>query len=110
MAATVLDEREPLFQVLWQAYFDHVNIPERRNLKLHRRHMPLRYWKYLSEKQPRAQLFQPINNKQPAEPGARAAGRRSKARAPAYLCDRRRRRAAALYPHLVHISTYLHVY
>ena len=65
IAATVLDEREPLFQVLWQAYFDHVNIPERRNLKLHRRHMPLRYWKYLSEKQPRAQPFKPIQNKQP---------------------------------------------
>ena len=65
VAATVLDEREPLFQVLWQAYFDHVNIPERKNLKLHRRHMPLRYWQYLSEKQPRAQPFQPIQNKQP---------------------------------------------
>ena len=69
VAATVLDEREPLFQVLWQAYFDHVNIPERRNLKLHRRHMPLRYWKYLSEKQPRVQPFQPIQNKRPPAPG-----------------------------------------
>lgn len=71
VAATVLDEREPLFQVLWQVYFDHVNIPERRNLKLHRRHMPLRYWKYLSEKQPRARPFQPIQNKRP--PGAAGA-------------------------------------
>ena len=65
LAATVLDEREPLFKVLWQAYFDHVNIPERKNLKLHRRHIPLRYWKYLSEKQPREQRFVPINNKRP---------------------------------------------
>ncbi|MDQ2772830.1 MAG: TIGR03915 family putative DNA repair protein [Bacteroidota bacterium] len=65
LAATVLDEREPLFKVLWQAYFDHVNIPERRNLKLHRRHMPLRYWRYLSEKQPREMRFEPIKNKQP---------------------------------------------
>ncbi len=65
VAATVLDEREPLFQVLWQAYFDHVNIPERKNLKLHRRHLPQRYWQYLSEKQPRAQPFRPIQNKQP---------------------------------------------
>ncbi len=65
VAATVLDEREPLFQLLWQAYFDHVNIPERKNLKLHRRHMPLRYWQYLSEKQPRAQPFRPIQNKRP---------------------------------------------
>jgi probable DNA metabolism protein len=65
LSATVLDEREPLFKVLWQAYFDHVNIPERKNLKLHRRHMPLRYWKYLSEKQPREMRFEPIQNKQP---------------------------------------------
>ena len=65
LAATVLDEREPLFKVLWQAYFDHVNIPERKNMKLHRRHIPLRYWKYLSEKQPREQRFVPINNKRP---------------------------------------------
>jgi len=65
ISATVLDEREPLFKLLWQAYFDHVNIPERKNLKLHRRHMPLRYWKYLSEKQPRETRFEPIQNKQP---------------------------------------------
>jgi len=64
-SATVLDEREPLFKLLWQSYFDHVNIPERKNLKLHRRHMPLRYWKYLSEKQPREMRFEPIQNKQP---------------------------------------------
>jgi len=63
VSATVLDEREPLFKVLWQTYFDHANIPERKNLKLHRRHIPLRYWKYLSEKQPREQRFQPIKNK-----------------------------------------------
>ena len=63
VSATVLDEREPLFKLLWQSYFDHVNIPERKNLKLHRRHMPLRYWKYLSEKQPRELRFGPIKNK-----------------------------------------------
>ena len=63
VAAQVLDEREPLFKLLWQAYFDHANIPERRNLKLHRRHMPRRYWKYLSEKQPRERRFEPIKNK-----------------------------------------------
>ena len=70
VAATVLDEREPLFQVLWQAYFDHVNIPERKNLKLHRRHLPLRYWQYLSEKQPRERPFQPIQNKRPPAAGS----------------------------------------
>ena len=72
VSATVLDEREPLFKLLWQSYFDHVNIPERKNLKLHRRHMPLRYWKYLSEKQPREMRFEPINNKRPpADPNLR---------------------------------------
>ncbi len=29
VSATVLDEREPLFKLLWQSYFDHVNMPER---------------------------------------------------------------------------------
>ena len=77
VSATVLDEREPLFQTLWQAYFDHVNIPERKNLKLHRRHIPLRYWRYLSEKQPREKPFVPIQNKsgpnaQPALPTGEA--------------------------------------
>ncbi|WP_242927812.1 TIGR03915 family putative DNA repair protein [Pontibacter vulgaris] len=41
---------EDLYQQLWQVYFKHVNIPERKNPKLHLRHMPKRYWKYLSEK------------------------------------------------------------
>ncbi|MCC2547776.1 TIGR03915 family putative DNA repair protein [Hymenobacter sp. BT175] len=68
VSATVLDEREPLYRVLWQTYFDHVNIPERRNLKLHRRQLPLRYWKYLSEKQPREMRFEPIRNKRPPGP------------------------------------------
>lgn len=72
VSATVLDEREPLFKLLWQSYFDHVNIPERKNMKLHRRHMPLRYWRYLSEKQPREQRFEPIKNKRPVQPGGPA--------------------------------------
>ncbi|MFK7808210.1 MAG: TIGR03915 family putative DNA repair protein [Saprospiraceae bacterium] len=47
---TVLDEKEPEYQILWKSYFDHVNIPERKNMKLHLQHVPKRYWKYLSEK------------------------------------------------------------
>ncbi|SHM08080.1 TIGR03915 family putative DNA repair protein [Hymenobacter psychrotolerans] len=74
VSATVLDEREPLFKLLWQSYFDHVNIPERKNMKLHRRHIPLRYWRYLSEKQPREQRFEPIRNKRPVQPGGPALG------------------------------------
>ncbi|MBB6612329.1 TIGR03915 family putative DNA repair protein [Pontibacter sp. Tf4] len=46
-------EEEHSYKQLWQVYFDHVNIPERKNPKLHLRHIPKRYWKYLSEKQPR---------------------------------------------------------
>ncbi|MEM1215099.1 MAG: TIGR03915 family putative DNA repair protein [Bacteroidota bacterium] len=45
-----LDTTEPEYQQLWKTYFDNVNIPERRNLKLHHQHVPKRYWKYLSEK------------------------------------------------------------
>ncbi|MEM9920185.1 MAG: TIGR03915 family putative DNA repair protein [Bacteroidota bacterium] len=46
----LLDEAEPDYQILWKSYFDSVNIPERRNVKLHLQHVPRRYWKYLSEK------------------------------------------------------------
>lgn len=46
----LLDDTEPDYQILWKSYFDSVNIPERRNLKLHLQHVPKRYWKYLSEK------------------------------------------------------------
>jgi probable DNA metabolism protein len=44
------DEREKEYQVLWKNYFQAVNIRERNNVKLHLRHMPRRYWKYLLEK------------------------------------------------------------
>lgn len=40
------------FQKLWQDYFKATNIESRKNMKLHIRHVPKRYWKYLSEKQP----------------------------------------------------------
>jgi probable DNA metabolism protein len=45
-----LDDHEGLYQQLWVQYFDSVNIKERKNTKLHMRHMPKRYWKYLTEK------------------------------------------------------------
>lgn len=44
------DDREKEFQALWKNYFNAVNIRERNNRKLHLRHMPKRYWKYLIEK------------------------------------------------------------
>ncbi|MET0464466.1 MAG: TIGR03915 family putative DNA repair protein [Chitinophagaceae bacterium] len=48
--SSVLDEKEELCQQLWCQYFSSVNIPERKNMKLHIRHMPKRYWRYLTEK------------------------------------------------------------
>ncbi|WP_161890228.1 TIGR03915 family putative DNA repair protein [Pontibacter russatus] len=54
VAAAALDAEEEGYRQLWQVYFESVNIPERRNPKLHLRHLPRRYWKYLSEKQPQS--------------------------------------------------------
>ena len=45
-------EKEQQFEVLWQNYFKSTNIKSRKNMKLHLQHVPKRYWKYLSEKQP----------------------------------------------------------
>jgi probable DNA metabolism protein len=44
------DEKEDLYQRLWQQYFSSVNIAARKNTKLHLQHMPKRYWKNLVEK------------------------------------------------------------
>ncbi|RMZ57959.1 DNA metabolism protein [Chryseobacterium nematophagum] len=43
-------DEEKRYQKLWQRYFTHTNIIERKNLKLHIQHVPRRYWKYLTEK------------------------------------------------------------
>lgn len=48
----ICDEKEELYQRLWQQYFSSVNIVARKNIKLHIQHMPKRYWKYLTEKRP----------------------------------------------------------
>lgn len=45
------DPKEKLFQQLWKDYFRSTGIPTRKNMRLHRQHVPLRYWKYLTEKQ-----------------------------------------------------------
>lgn len=57
MDATITHEEELLFKLLWQNYFSATNIKERKNMKLHIRHVPKRYWKYLSEKQPETTLL-----------------------------------------------------
>ena len=41
---------EKAYEALWKNYFKSVNITERKNVKLHLRHMPKRYWKHLTEK------------------------------------------------------------
>ena len=43
-------EDEGIYQHLWKNYFTSVNIPARKNTKLHLRHIPKRYWKHLTEK------------------------------------------------------------
>lgn len=48
----MLTESEKEFQLLWKDYFKSANIASRKNTKLHLRHMPKRYWKYLIEKHP----------------------------------------------------------
>jgi len=46
----VFSDSEIEYQKLWWEYFDHTNIKERKNTKLHLQHVPKRYWKYLTEK------------------------------------------------------------
>lgn len=45
----ILEEGEEFYQKLWRSYFTHINIKERKNLRLQRQHMPRRFWKYLPE-------------------------------------------------------------
>jgi len=45
-------EDEMQYQELWKNYFKSTNIASRKNMRLHIQHVPKRYWKYLSEKQP----------------------------------------------------------
>lgn len=47
-----LADDEKLFQDLWRTYFKSVCIKERINPRKQRQDMPVRYWKYLTEKHP----------------------------------------------------------
>lgn len=51
-SASILSEKEGLYALLWKDYFKSTNIAARKNTKLHTQHVPKRYWKYLTEKQP----------------------------------------------------------
>jgi probable DNA metabolism protein len=46
-----MSENEALFQDFWKSYIQTLTIRERMNPKLQRQHMPVRFWKYLTEKQ-----------------------------------------------------------
>ncbi len=45
-----LTERESYFQGLWKTYYNTVNIIERKNLKLMKSFLPIKYWEHLTEK------------------------------------------------------------
>jgi probable DNA metabolism protein len=47
------DAQEHLCQELWQRYYDAATIRSRNNPALHRRQLPRRYWRYLTEKNSR---------------------------------------------------------
>lgn len=51
LSEELLTQAETDYQDLWKLYFKAVDIPERRNMKLHLQHVPKRYWKYLTEKE-----------------------------------------------------------
>lgn len=46
-----LDESEKIYRQMWKNYFRTMTIKERINPKLQSQHMPIRYWKYLTEMQ-----------------------------------------------------------
>lgn len=50
-SAIVPDSSEQLYVQLWKDYFKSTSIASRRNPALHLRHVPKRYWRYLTEKQ-----------------------------------------------------------
>ncbi|MEH6407169.1 MAG: TIGR03915 family putative DNA repair protein [Leeuwenhoekiella sp.] len=47
---SVFNVDEETYDLLWRDYFKSTNIKSRINMKLHIRHVPKRYWKYLNEK------------------------------------------------------------
>lgn len=48
---SLMDKDEKMFQQMWKTYFKAVCIKERLNPRKHKQDMPVRYWKYMTEKQ-----------------------------------------------------------
>ncbi|NMA83492.1 MAG: DNA metabolism protein [Epulopiscium sp.] len=44
-----LGEEECRYQKLWKSYFKHISIENKRNIKLQKSNMPMKYWKHLIE-------------------------------------------------------------
>ena len=51
LSESLMDKDEMLFQQMWKEYFKTIAIKERLNPKLHRQHLRVRFWKYMTEKQ-----------------------------------------------------------
>jgi probable DNA metabolism protein len=47
---SIMAEDEKTFQQLWKTYFGSIAIKERINPRLQKQHIPVRYWKYLTER------------------------------------------------------------
>ena len=54
-AEILLSANETGWQALWKGYYKAVNIPSRERLKQMKGYMPVRYWKFLPEKQTSAE-------------------------------------------------------
>ncbi|MDH6342170.1 putative DNA metabolism protein [Parabacteroides sp. PFB2-12] len=50
LSEEMMDKDEKLFQQMWKQYHTSIAIQERKNPKLQRSFMPVRFWKYLTEK------------------------------------------------------------
>ena len=46
-----LSENEQQFLKIWKMYYNTVSIKQRKNTRLMKRFMPVRYWKFMAEKQ-----------------------------------------------------------
>lgn len=51
LSPDMMDEEELLMQDMWRTYFKAIAIKERSNPRKQRQDMPVRFWKYLTEKQ-----------------------------------------------------------
>lgn len=49
--APALSDEEKKVQALWHTFFKTIAIPDRKNPRLQKSNMPMKYWKYLTEKQ-----------------------------------------------------------